>query len=76
MTASSQNRVSLFSQSALVIGSMTGTGIFSWRVAVGGMRMLAPVFQSRACARARFGKYPGFFSAVFTALSIRRERSR
>ena len=61
MAAPSENRLSLFSLSALVIGSMIGAGVFSlpitfaiatgpfraitWSVAAGAMVSLARVFQ-------------------------------
>src|SRR5262249_55919565 len=93
MSSSSDQRLSLFALTALVVGSMVGSGIFAlpsafgrstgglgaliaWCIAGGGMLMLAFVFQTLslrrpdldsgiyAYARAGFGEYLGFISAV------------
>jgi arginine:ornithine antiporter/lysine permease len=86
-------KLSLFALTAMVVGSMVGSGIFSlprtfgiatgpfgaiiaWCVAAGGMYCLARVFQALAerkpdldagvyaYAKAGFGDYPGFLSAL------------
>ncbi|MBB4398020.1 basic amino acid/polyamine antiporter [Bradyrhizobium sp. ERR14] len=86
-------KLSLFALTAMVVGSMVGSGIFSlprtfgiatgpfgaifaWCIAGGGMYTLARVFQSLAerkpeldagvyaYAKAGFGDYPGFLSAL------------
>jgi arginine:ornithine antiporter/lysine permease len=83
----------LFALTAMVVGSMVGSGIFSlprtfgiatgpfgaifaWSIAAGGMYTLARVFQALAerkpdldagvyaYAKAGFGDYPGFLSAL------------
>ncbi|MBR1177305.1 amino acid permease [Bradyrhizobium sp. KB893862 SZCCT0404] len=94
MTATpSIQKLSLFALTAMVVGSMVGSGIFSlprtfgiatgpfgailaWCIAGGGMYTLARVFQSLAerkpeldagvyaYAKAGFGDYPGFLSAL------------
>lgn len=92
-TASSQQKLTLFALTAMVVGSMVGSGIFSlprtfgiatgpfgaiiaWCIAAGGMYTLARVFQALAerkpdldagvyaYAKAGFGDYPGFLSAL------------
>ena len=89
----SEQKLTLFALTAMVVGSMVGSGIFSlprvfgtatgpfgaiiaWCVAAGGMYCLARVFQFLAerkpdldagvyaYAKAGFGDYPGFLSAV------------
>jgi len=86
-------KLSLFALTAMVVGSMVGSGIFSlprtfgiatgpfgaiiaWCIAAGGMYCLARVFQALAerkpdldagvyaYAKAGFGDYPGFLSAL------------
>src|SRR5215475_6321553 len=86
-------KLPLFTLTAMVVGSMVGSGIFSlprtfgiatgpfgaifaWCIAAGGMYTLARVFQSLAerkpdldagvyaYAKAGFGDYPGFLSAL------------
>lgn len=86
-------KLSLFALTAMVVGSMVGSGIFSlprtfaiatgpfgaiiaWCIAAGGMYTLARVFQALAerkpdmdagvyaYAKAGFGDYPGFLSAL------------
>jgi arginine:ornithine antiporter/lysine permease len=86
-------KLSLFALTAMVVGSMVGSGIFSlprtfgiatgpfgaiiaWCIAAGGMYTLARVFQFLAerkpdidagvyaYAKAGFGDYPGFLSAL------------
>jgi len=93
MASSSEQKLTLFALTAMVVGSMVGSGIFSlprvfgtatgpfgaiiaWCVAAGGMYCLARVFQFLAerkpdldagvyaYAKAGFGDYPGFLSAV------------
>jgi arginine:ornithine antiporter/lysine permease len=92
-TAPSIQKLSLFALTAMVVGSMVGSGIFSlprtfgiatgpfgaifaWCIAGGGMYALARVFQALAgrkpdldagvyaYAKAGFGDYPGFLSAL------------
>jgi arginine:ornithine antiporter/lysine permease len=92
-TSSSQQKLTLFALTAMVVGSMVGSGIFSlprtfgiatgpfgaiiaWCIAAGGMYTLARVFQALAerkpdldagvyaYAKAGFGDYPGFLSAL------------
>src|ERR1700752_2549970 len=92
-SASSIQKLSLFALTAMVVGSMVGSGIFSlprtfgnatgpfgaiiaWCIAGGGMYMLARGFQALgerkpdldagvyAYAKAGFGDYPGFLSAL------------
>jgi arginine:ornithine antiporter / lysine permease len=89
----SAQKLSLFALTAMVVGSMVGSGIFSlprtfgiatgpfgaiiaWCIAAGGMYTLARVFQFLAerkpdidagvyaYAKAGFGDYPGFLSAL------------
>jgi arginine:ornithine antiporter / lysine permease len=89
----STQKLSLFALTAMVVGSMVGSGIFSlprtfgiatgpfgaivaWCIAAGGMYTLARVFQFLAerkpdidagvyaYAKAGFGDYPGFLSAL------------
>ena len=91
--SSSQQKLTLFALTAMVVGSMVGSGIFSlprtfgiatgpfgaiiaWCIAAGGMYTLARVFQALAerkpdldagvyaYAKAGFGDYPGFLSAL------------
>jgi arginine:ornithine antiporter / lysine permease len=93
MASSSQQKLTLFALTAMVVGSMVGSGIFSlprtfgiatgpfgaiiaWCIAAGGMYTLARVFQALAerkpdldagvyaYAKAGFGDYPGFLSAL------------
>jgi arginine:ornithine antiporter/lysine permease len=93
MASSSQQKLTLFALTAMVVGSMVGSGIFSlprtfgiatgpfgaiiaWIIAAGGMYTLARVFQALAerkpdldagvyaYAKAGFGDYPGFLSAL------------
>lgn len=93
MTSQPAQKLSLFALTAMVVGSMVGSGIFSlprtfglatgpfgaiiaWCIAGGGMYMLARVFQALAerkpdldagvyaYAKAGFGDYPGFLSAL------------
>ena len=93
MTSQPTQRLSLFALTAMVVGSMVGSGIFSlprtfgiatgpfgaifaWCIAAGGMYTLARVFQALAerkpdldagvyaYAKAGFGDYPGFLSAL------------
>jgi arginine:ornithine antiporter / lysine permease len=93
MASSSEEKFSLPILTAMVVGSMVGSGIFmlprrfgeatgiygaliAWAIAGGGMFMLARVFQSLAVrrpdldagvyayAKAGFGNYPGFLSAL------------
>ena len=95
MTSQSTQRLSLFlfALTAMVVGSMVGSGIFSlprtfgiatgpfgaifaWCIAAGGTYTLARVFQALAerkpdmdagvyaYAKAGFGDYPGFLSAL------------
>lgn len=93
MSTQSVQKLSLFALTAMVVGSMVGSGIFSlprtfgiatgpfgaiiaWIIAAGGMYMLARVFQGLAerkpdmdagvyaYAKAGFGDYPGFLSAL------------
>ncbi len=93
ITSSSQQKLTLFALTAMVVGSMVGSGIFSlprtfgiatgpfgaiiaWCIAAGGMYTLARVFQALAerkpdldagvyaYAKAGFGDYPGFLSAL------------
>jgi arginine:ornithine antiporter / lysine permease len=94
MSATPANqKLSLFALTAMVVGSMVGSGIFSlprtfgiatgpfgaiiaWCIAAGGMYTLARVFQFLAerkpdidagvyaYAKAGFGDYPGFLSAL------------
>ena len=93
MTSQPVQKLSLFALTAMVVGSMVGSGIFSlprtfglatgpfgaifaWCIAGGGMYMLARVFQALAerkpdmdagvyaYAKAGFGDYPGFLSAL------------
>jgi arginine:ornithine antiporter / lysine permease len=93
IATSSIQKLSLFALTAMVVGSMVGSGIFSlprtfsiatgpfgaifaWCIAGGGMYTLARVFQSLAerkpdldagvyaYAKAGFGDYPGFLSAL------------
>lgn len=93
MTSQPAQRLSLFALTAMVVGSMVGSGIFSlprtfgiatgpfgaifaWCIAAGGMYTLARVFQALAerkpdldagvyaYAKAGFGDYPGFLSAL------------
>ena len=88
-----QQKLTLFALTAMVVGSMVGSGIFSlprtfgiatgpfgaiiaWCIAAGGMYTLARVFQALAerkpdldagvyaYAKAGFGDYPGFLSAL------------
>jgi arginine:ornithine antiporter / lysine permease len=90
---SATQKLSLFALTAMVVGSMVGSGIFSlprtfgiatgpfgaiiaWCIAAGGMYTLARVFQFLAerkpdidagvyaYAKAGFGDYPGFLSAL------------
>ena len=92
-TTSSAQKFTLFALTAMVVGSMVGSGIFSlprtfgnatgpfgaiiaWCIAAGGMYTLARVFQALAerkpdldagvyaYAKAGFGDYPGFLSAL------------
>src|SRR5262252_964595 len=89
----SEQKLTLFALTAMVVGSMVGSGIFSlpqvfgnatgpfgamiaWIIAAGGMYTLARVFQALAerkpdldagvyaYAKAGFGDYPGFLSAL------------
>jgi arginine:ornithine antiporter/lysine permease len=91
--ASAEQKLTLFALTAMVVGSMVGSGIFSlprtfaiatgpfgaiiaWCIAAGGMYTLARVFQALAerkpnldagvyaYAKAGFGDYPGFLSAL------------
>src|SRR5262247_1015773 len=91
--SSSEQKLTLFALTAMVVGSMVGSGIFSlprvfgtatgpfgaiiaWIIAAGGMYTLARVFQFLAerkpdldagvyaYAKAGFGDYPGFLSAL------------
>lgn len=91
--SSSEQKFTLFALTAMVVGSMVGSGIFSlprtfgnatgpfgaiiaWCIAAGGMYTLARVFQALAerkpdldagvyaYAKAGFGDYPGFLSAL------------
>jgi arginine:ornithine antiporter/lysine permease len=91
--SSTEQKLTLFALTAMVVGSMVGSGIFSlprvfgtatgpfgaiiaWCVAAGGMYCLARVFQFLAeskpdldagvyaYAKAGFGDYPGFLSAL------------
>jgi arginine:ornithine antiporter / lysine permease len=91
--SSSEQKLTLFALTAMVVGSMVGSGIFSlprvfgtatgpfgaiiaWIIAAGGMYTLARVFQALAerkpdldagvyaYAKAGFGDYPGFLSAL------------
>jgi len=91
--SSSEQKFTLFALTAMVVGSMVGSGIFSlpqvfgnatgpfgaiiaWCIAGGGMYTLARVFQALAerkpdldagvyaYAKAGFGDYPGFLSAL------------
>ena len=91
--SSAQQKLTLFALTAMVVGSMVGSGIFSlprtfgiatgpfgaiiaWCIAAGGMYTLARVFQALAerkpdldagvyaYAKAGFGDYPGFLSAL------------
>jgi arginine:ornithine antiporter/lysine permease len=93
MASSSAQKFTLWTLTAMVVGSMVGSGIFSlprtfgnatgpfgaiiaWIIAAGGMYMLARVFQALAerkpdldagvyaYAKAGFGDYPGFLSAL------------
>ena len=93
MASQPGQKLSLFALTAMVVGSMVGSGIFSlprtfgiatgpfgaifaWCIAGGGMYMLARVFQALAerkpdldagvyaYAKAGFGDYPGFLSAL------------
>lgn len=93
MQCQSTLKLSLFALTAMVVGSMVGSGIFSlprtfgiatgpfgaiiaWIIAAGGMYCLARVFQALAerkpdldagvyaYAKAGFGDYPGFLSAL------------
>lgn len=93
MTSQPIQKLSLFALTAMVVGSMVGSGIFSlprtfgiatgpfgaifaWCIAAGGMYTLARVFQALAerkpdmdagvyaYAKAGFGDYPGFLSAL------------
>ncbi|HWL75705.1 MAG TPA: amino acid permease, partial [Burkholderiaceae bacterium] len=93
MTSQPAQKLSLFALTAMVVGSMVGSGIFSlprtfglatgpfgaifaWCIAAGGMYTLARVFQALAerkpdldagvyaYAKAGFGDYPGFLSAL------------
>jgi len=93
MSSQPAQRLSLFALTAMVVGSMVGSGIFSlprtfgiatgpfgaifaWCIAAGGMYTLARVFQALAerkpdldagvyaYAKAGFGDYPGFLSAL------------
>jgi arginine:ornithine antiporter / lysine permease len=93
MAAASEQKFTLFTLTAMVVGSMVGSGIFSlprafgiatgpfgaiiaWCIAAGGMYTLARVFQALAerkpdldagvyaYAKAGFGNYPGFLSAL------------
>jgi arginine:ornithine antiporter/lysine permease len=92
-SAAPVQKLSLFALTAMVVGSMVGSGIFSlprtfgnatgpfgaiiaWGIAAGGMYTLARVFQALAerkpdldagvyaYAKAGFGDYPGFLSAL------------
>jgi arginine:ornithine antiporter/lysine permease len=93
MSAPAVQKLPLFTLTAMVVGSMVGSGIFSlprtfgnatgpfgaiiaWCIAAGGMYTLARVFQALAerkpdldagvyaYAKAGFGDYPGFLSAL------------
>jgi arginine:ornithine antiporter / lysine permease len=93
VTSDSVQKLTLFALTAMVVGSMVGSGIFSlprtfgiatgpfgaiiaWCIAAGGMYTLARVFQALgerkpdldagvyAYAKAGFGDYPGFLSAL------------
>jgi arginine:ornithine antiporter/lysine permease len=93
MAAASEQKLTLFALTGMVVGSMVGSGIFSlpqtfgiatgpfgaiiaWCIAAGGMYTLARVFQALAerkpdldagvyaYAKAGFGNYPGFLSAL------------
>jgi arginine:ornithine antiporter / lysine permease len=93
MAAASEQKLTLFVLTGMVVGSMVGSGIFSlprtfgiatgpfgaiiaWCIAAGGMYTLARVFQALAqrkpdldagvyaYAKAGFGNYPGFLSAL------------
>jgi arginine:ornithine antiporter/lysine permease len=93
MAAASEQKLTLFALTAMVVGSMVGSGIFSlprtfgtatgpfgaiiaWCIAAGGMYTLARMFQALAerkpdldagvyaYAKAGFGDYPGFLSAL------------
>src|SRR5262245_19771351 len=93
MASSSEQKLTLFALTAMVVVSMVGSGIFSlprtfgiatgplgaiiaWCIAAGGMYTLARVFQALAerkpdidagvyaYAKAGFGDYPGFLSAL------------
>jgi arginine:ornithine antiporter/lysine permease len=92
-STTSAEKLTLFALTAMVVGSMVGSGIFSlprvfgtatgpfgaiiaWCVAAGGMYTLARMFQALAerkpnldagvyaYAKAGFGDYPGFLSAL------------
>jgi arginine:ornithine antiporter / lysine permease len=92
-SSTSEQKLTLFALTAMVVGSMVGSGIFSlprtfgiatgpfgaiiaWIIAAGGMYTLARVFQALAerkpdldagvyaYAKAGFGDYPGFLSAL------------
>jgi hypothetical protein len=100
MASQPGQKLSLFALTAMVVGSMVGSGIFSlprtfgiatgpfgaifaWCIAGGGMYMLARVFQALAerkpdldagvyaYAKAGFGDYPGFLSALFAPIVFR-----
>jgi arginine:ornithine antiporter/lysine permease len=93
MSTTSTQKLTLFALTAMVVGSMVGSGIFSlprtfgnatgpfgaiiaWCIAAGGMYCLARCFQFLAerkpdldagvyaYAKAGFGDYPGFLSAL------------
>jgi arginine:ornithine antiporter/lysine permease len=93
MAAASEQKLTLFALTGMVVWSMVGSGIFSlpqtfgiatgpfgaiiaWCIAAGGMYTLARVFQALAerkpdldagvyaYAKAGFGNYPGFLSAL------------
>ena len=93
MSSTSTQKPTLFALTAMVLGSMVGSGIFflprtfanvtglfdaiiAWCIAAGGMHTLARVFQFLAerkpdldagvyaYAKAGFGDYPGFLSAL------------
>src|SRR5215468_5225270 len=92
-SATGVQKLPLFTLTAMVVGSMVGSGIFSlpstfgnatgpfgaiiaWCIAAGGMYTLARIFQALAerkpdldagvyaYAKAGFGDYPGFLSAL------------
>jgi arginine:ornithine antiporter / lysine permease len=92
-SSTAEQKLTLFALTAMVVGSMVGSGIFSlprtfgnatgpfgaiiaWCIAAGGMYTLARVFQALAerkpdldagvyaYAKAGFGDYPGFLSAL------------